>query len=272
MSSSINSTVRVSGVFAIGGGLVASAGFAQSAQAAGGAQAPTVSVSQVAANHTTQVATAPAAVSQINDAVTANTRISAVRAKTYTAPVTPSSAADSSDATSSTPASSARRSATEPAGTSPSAQRTAARDTSSRDTSSRAISSRVAPPRKASAEPAAPQQNVPAATGGVIGIAKQYIGVPYVYGGSTPSGFDCSGFTGYVFAKMGVKLPRTARAQQAAVAKVSNPQPGDLVFFGSPAHHIGIYLGNGMMIAAPKPGDRVKIQPVYGSPSGYGRP
>ncbi|MBO1753576.1 C40 family peptidase [Allobranchiibius sp. CTAmp26] len=112
----------------------------------------------------------------------------------------------------------------------------------------------------------------PASSNSAIAIAKRYIGVPYVYGGTTPSGFDCSGFTSYVFRQLGINLPRTAAAQQASVTPVSTPQPGDLVFFGSPAYHIGIYLGNGMMIAAPKPGDHVKIEAIYGTPSGYGRP
>ena len=106
---------------------------------------------------------------------------------------------------------------------------------------------------------------------GVIAIAKQYIGTPYVYGGSTPSGFDCSGFTQYVFAKAGKSLPRVTTAQQAAATPVSNPQPGDLVFFGSPSYHMGIYLGDGMMIDAPRTGSSVSIRPVFDGVSGYGR-
>lgn len=106
---------------------------------------------------------------------------------------------------------------------------------------------------------------------GVIAIAKQYIGTPYVYGGSTPSGFDCSGFTQYVFAKAGKSLPRTTTQQQAATTPVSNPQPGDLVFFGSPSYHMGIYLGDGMMIDAPRTGKSVSIRPVFDGVSGYGR-
>ena len=106
---------------------------------------------------------------------------------------------------------------------------------------------------------------------GVIAIAKQYIGTPYVYGGSTPSGFDCSGFTQYVFAKAGISLPRTTTQQQAATTPVSNPQPGDLVFFGSPSYHMGIYLGDGMMIDAPRTGSSVSIRPVFDGVSGYGR-
>ncbi len=118
-------------------------------------------------------------------------------------------------------------------------------------------------------EPAAPA--APAASSNVIEIAKQYIGVPYVYGGTTPSGFDCSGFTQYVFAKAGKSLPRTTTEQQAATTPVSSPQPGDLVFFGSPAWHMGIYVGDGMMIDAPRTGKSVSIRPIFDGVSGYGR-
>ena len=80
---------------------------------------------------------------------------------------------------------------------------------------------------------------------GVVNIARGLLGIPYVYGGASPSGFDCSGFTQYVFGKAGISIPRTASAQQHAATRVSNPKPGDLVFFGSPAYHVGIYTGNG---------------------------
>ena len=106
----------------------------------------------------------------------------------------------------------------------------------------------------------------------VIAIAKRYLGVPYILGGSSPSGFDCSDLTSYVYRQLGISLPRTASAQQASVPSVSTPQVGDLVFFGYPAYHVGIYAGNGMMIAAPHPGTVVKLQPIYQTPSGYGRP
>lgn len=126
-------------------------------------------------------------------------------------------------------------------------------------------------------EPApAPKPKSPPATApsqsGAVGIAMRYIGVPYVYGGTTPAGFDCSGLTQYVYAQLGISLPRTASAQQASVQSVSTPQPGDLVFFGYPAYHVGIYAGNGQMIAAPKPGESVRLQKIWDTPSGYGRP
>ncbi|GGL34298.1 C40 family peptidase [Phycicoccus endophyticus] len=107
---------------------------------------------------------------------------------------------------------------------------------------------------------------------GVVNIARQYIGIAYSYGGTSPStGFDCSGFTQYVFGQAGVSLPRTASEQQAAATPVSSPQPGDLVFFGSPAWHVGIYVGNGMMIDSPRPGKSVQERAIFSGVSGYGR-
>ncbi|KNX38135.1 C40 family peptidase [Luteipulveratus halotolerans] len=93
----------------------------------------------------------------------------------------------------------------------------------------------------------------------IVEIAKRYIGTDYVYGGTTPDGFDCSGFTSYVFRQVGIELNRTARTQQQQGYRVSNPQPGDLVFSGYPAGHVAIYVGNGMVIDSPKPGGEVKI-------------
>ncbi|MBT1172549.1 C40 family peptidase [Bifidobacterium sp. MA2] len=100
----------------------------------------------------------------------------------------------------------------------------------------------------------------------VVSYAAQFQGVPYVYGGTTPSGFDCSGFTQYVYAAFGISLPRTDAQQrvwaQANGTLVSNPQPGDLMWRSG---HVGIYVGNGMMIHAPRPGKSVSIVPVYAS-------
>ena len=78
------------------------------------------------------------------------------------------------------------------------------------------------------------------------------MGTPYLWGGTTTNGFDCSGFTSYVFAKIGISMPRTAAAQYASSTKVSNPQPGDLVFFssGGSITHVGIYVGNGQFIGS----------------------
>ncbi|HEX8970653.1 C40 family peptidase [Oryzihumus sp.] len=115
--------------------------------------------------------------------------------------------------------------------------------------------------------------NLPSAVSGVLGIASQYAGVPYKWGGTTPQeGFDCSGYTSYVFAQLGKHLPRTAEDQRQAVTRVSDPQPGDLVFFGSPAYHVGIYAGGGMMWDAPHSGSSVAERPVWNSGDvSYGR-
>jgi cell wall-associated NlpC family hydrolase len=111
------------------------------------------------------------------------------------------------------------------------------------------------------------------AAGGVLAIAAQYEGLMYSYGGTSPStGFDCSGFTAYVFRQVGISLPRTAEAQRQATTRVSSPQPGDLVFFGSPAYHVGIYAGNGMMWDSPRSGKAVALRSIWSSSVTYGRP
>ena len=125
------------------------------------------------------------------------------------------------------------------------------------------------------AAPAAPAVNaapVPAATGGIIGIAASLSGIYYRYGGTTTAGFDCSGFTSYVYRQAGISLPRTAAAQQAASTKVSNPAPGDLIFFGYPAYHVGIYAGGGMMYDSPRTGKTTGLHAIW-TQSGvsYGR-
>ena len=104
--------------------------------------------------------------------------------------------------------------------------------------------------------PAAP----PSQYGGVVGIAMQYLGTPYVWGGSGPGGFDCSGFVAYVYAQVGVSLPHHAASQYGYGMPVSSSdlQPGDLVFF-SGLGHVGIYIGGGQFIHAPHTGDVVKI-------------
>lgn len=108
-------------------------------------------------------------------------------------------------------------------------------------------------------------QALPASNGSIAAIAQQYLGVPYVYGGSTPAGFDCSGFVKYVYAQAGIAVNgRTDRSIMAGGTKVplSAAQPGDILWH---AGHVGIYLGNGQYIHAPRPGQSVKVAPVaYG--------
>ena len=109
----------------------------------------------------------------------------------------------------------------------------------------------------------------------VVGIAQRYLGVPYVYGGASPSGFDCSGLTMYCYAQIGVGLSHGATDQQHASTPVplSALQPGDLVFFGSASYsyHVGIYVGGGSMIHAPHTGAVVSYGSVGGAWIG-GRP
>lgn len=107
----------------------------------------------------------------------------------------------------------------------------------------------------------------------VVDTARQYMGTPYVYGGRSPSGFDCSGFTSYVYEQMGVSLNRTAggQLQNGYYVSLEEMQPGDLVFFGSSSYisHVGIYIGDGNMIHAPYPGKRVCVESIY---NGYFAP
>lgn len=106
----------------------------------------------------------------------------------------------------------------------------------------------------------------PSAVGGsVVAIAERYLGVPYVWGGASPSGFDCSGFTMYVYAQVGVSLPHNAAAQfgYGSPVSMSQLQPGDLVFFYG-LGHVGIYVGGGQFIHAPHTGDVVKISSLGG--------
>ena len=97
----------------------------------------------------------------------------------------------------------------------------------------------------------------------VVSFAESLIGVPYVYGGTTPSGFDCSGFVQYVYGHFGVNLPRTTTQQENCGTQipVSQAQPGDLYFWGNKgsAYHVAICIGNGKYIAAPEPGQSVSI-------------
>ncbi len=120
--------------------------------------------------------------------------------------------------------------------------------------------------KKASAPKAV--SDAPASSKGqaIVNEAKKYLGIKYVYGGSTPKGFDCSGLVKYVCAKNGISLSRTSAAQSKQGVSVSknNLQPGDLLFFAKNGrvHHVGIYVGNGQMIHAPHTGSYVKYDSI----------
>lgn len=107
----------------------------------------------------------------------------------------------------------------------------------------------------------------------IIDIANNYGGVPYARGGTTPRGFDCSGYTSYVFAQLGVDLPRTSQAQKAWAdsVNVKDRQVGDLMFWhGGGISHVAIYAGDGKMWDSPRPGRRVGKVLIWGNPT-YGR-
>ena len=108
--------------------------------------------------------------------------------------------------------------------------------------------------------PDGPSVLPPAQYGGVVGVAMQFLGTPYVWGGASPAGFDCSGLVMYAFAQVGVSLPHNAAAQYGYGVYVPQDQlqPGDLVFFDG-LGHVGIYIGGGQFIHSPHTGDVVKI-------------
>lgn len=108
-----------------------------------------------------------------------------------------------------------------------------------------------------------------------VDTAKQWLGTPYVYGGNDPeTGLDCSSLVQQAYKQLGIELPRVAADQAKAGTKVDSlaeAKPGDLVAFGSPVDHIGIYAGDNKMVVAPKKGDVVKIQEVYKEPTAIRR-
>ncbi len=109
-----------------------------------------------------------------------------------------------------------------------------------------------------------PNPTIPA-HGSVVTYAKSRIGCRYVWAGSGPRVFDCSGFTMWCYRQIGISLPHSSRAQINCGQRVSrsNIQPGDLVFFGSPIHHVGMYVGGGQMIEAPHSGSSVKYSSAF---------
>jgi cell wall-associated NlpC family hydrolase len=105
--------------------------------------------------------------------------------------------------------------------------------------------------------------------------AGSVIGHPYRWGGSSPGGFDCSGLVIWSFGHVGKSLPRSSGAQRAATKRIARHEAaaGDLVFFGSPVYHVGIYMGDGLMVHAPRAGRNVSVTSVdrMGSAPSFGR-
>ena len=119
--------------------------------------------------------------------------------------------------------------------------------------------------RPPTTEPPAPVAPPPSSARGarIVAIALQYLGVPYVWGGETPAGFDCSGLTMYALGRVGVDVPHSSFLQSLLGRPVTRGQlePGDLVFFGDPVHHVGIYASDRTFIEAPYTGATVRVSP-----------
>lgn len=157
------------------------------------------------------------------------------------------------------------------------ASSTASASNTSASSSTTASSNSLGSSKAASSQaPASAGSSTVSVSGGSIaGNAAKYLGVPYVYGGTSPAGFDCSGLIYYAAKEAGISLPRTSQAQSTlgSYVSVSDLQAGDLVFWGSVgnAYHVGVYIGNGQYIHAPEPGQNVTVQSVaYFAPS-FGR-
>ncbi|GAB3824330.1 C40 family peptidase [Dactylosporangium cerinum] len=145
---------------------------------------------------------------------------------------------------------------------------TAVKDTVQKTTDPKATKPKATKPKTTTKpkKPAAPQTQTPVVAGSVSAVlayAKAQLGKPYVWAAAGPNGFDCSGLVVASYARAGIKLPHQTGGLIGRGRSVSRAQlqPGDLVFPSS--GHVGIYLGDGMMIHAPHPGDHVRIAKVY---------
>lgn len=157
----------------------------------------------------------------------------------------------------------------------PSAFSTSTASSSAASSSANTSTTSASSSASASQAPASNTSSVSVSGGSIASNAAKYIGVPYVYGGTSPSGFDCSGLIYYAAKEAGISLPRTSQAQSTlgSYVSVSDLKAGDLVFWGGvgSAYHVGIYIGGGQYLHAPAPGQSVTIQSMaYFAPS-FGR-
>ncbi|RDV40687.1 C40 family peptidase [Lacticaseibacillus paracasei] len=157
----------------------------------------------------------------------------------------------------------------------PSASSTSTASSSAASSSANTSTTSASSSASASQAPASNTSSVSVSGGSIASNAAKYIGVPYVYSGTSPSGFDCSGLIYYAAKEAGISLPRTSQAQSTlgSYVSVSDLKAGDLVFWGGvgSAYHVGIYIGGGQYLHAPAPGQNVTIQSMaYFAPS-FGR-
>lgn len=133
--------------------------------------------------------------------------------------------------------------------------------TSSSSSSTQSTPATTAPPAPAYVPPATSNP----AGAKAVSVAMAQRGKPYVWAGSGPNSFDCSGLVKYAYAAAGIPLPHSSRSLRSMTQYISEAQlqPGDLVFGGNPVHHVGIYIGGGQMVHAPSSGDVVKVSGIY---------